>query len=153
VNHVRVLIGAPGAGKTHFCTQHADRLGILLSLDRARAIVGRGEHDQAATPAAVDLVRRQAAEALAAGDTITVDATGAAILDRASWLALAQDHAVPATALVLRVSLATALARNADRTRQVPADVLTAMWTAIDRTTAAELLAEGFRSVIELREH
>lgn len=144
---VRVLIGPPGSGKTTWC-RHSGTLGTILSLDAARAVVGSGEHDQAATDAAVDYVRTRAHEALTAGRDVTIDATGArALPDRAIWLALAAEHHVEAHAVLFRTPLSTCLARNALRDRVVPSTVLTIMWLAIRDTTPEALRREGFTTV------
>jgi protein phosphatase len=146
---IRVLIGPPGAGKSTWCTDHSDHLGHVFSLDQARAIVGSGEHDQTATQAAVAWVHAKAGDALAAAETVTIDATGAAPLDRATWLQLAREYHASPVAVVFRVPLVAALARNRQRQRQVPEDVITRMWGGIDRTTSRDLLDEGFAAVAE----
>ena len=122
----------------------------MLSLDRARAIVGLGEHDQAATPAAVAWVQATAGDALAAGEHVTIDATGAEPLDRATWLQLAREHQASPAAVVFRVPLVAAQTRNRQRQRQVPDDVIMRMWKGINRTTSRDLLDEGFTAVVEL---
>lgn len=143
-----VLVGSPAAGKSTWC--EANGRGVVLSLDAARAVVGRGEEDQAATPAAVELVHRQADAELAAGGTVTIDATGAYPKDRGTWLALGRRHGAHVVAVVLRTELATALERNALRSRQVPAEVLTAMWRSVAETSGKQLVQEGFDGVVEI---
>ena len=145
---LRVLIGAPAAGKTTWCRSRGRELGTVLSLDAARAIVGTGEEDQAVTPEAVAFVRGQAAEALAAGRNVTIDATGAAAdPDRATWLALAREYGAEPVAVVFRSPLGHCLGRNALRERQVPDEALVTMWLAIRATGPGELHREGFARV------
>jgi len=152
VTLLRVLIGPPGVGKSTWCAAPAvaPRLGLVLSLDAARARLGAGEHDQSVTPAAVADVRRRCARSLVMGTSVTVDATGSSISDRATWLELAGWCGVAATAVVFRAPLALTLRRNAGRARQVPQEVVAAMAARIARTSAAHLLAEGFHAVVEL---
>lgn len=147
---LRVLIGPPGVGKSTWCAARAHHLGLVLSLDAARALLGAGEHDQAVTAAAVHHVRGRCAQSLAMGTSVTVDATGSSILDRATWLELASRLGASPTAVVFRAPLALTLRRNADRARRVPEAVVTAMAARIARTSAAHLLAEGFHAVVEL---
>jgi predicted kinase len=147
---VTVLIGCPGAGKSSWCRRQRGRLGAVVSFDTAREHLAGAAADQSVTAQAVALTHQRARGHLLAGKSVLVDATGAAILDRAGWLEVARQRTARPHAVVLRTPLALALRRNGVRERQVPEEVLVAMWHAIDRTTARELLAEGFHAVVEL---
>lgn len=103
-----------------------------------------------APQAAVAWVYAAAGEALAGRQPVAIDATGAAPLDRATWLQLAREHQASSVAVVFRVPLGTALARNRRRRRQVPDEVISRMWQAINDTSPRDLLAEGFAAVLEL---
>jgi predicted kinase len=147
---LRLLIAPPGAGKSHWCTEHSGRIGSVFSLDAARAELGRHAHDHAVNPAAVDAVTRAMADVLLSGGEVTLDATSTVRAHRAQWLALARRYRATPVAVVLRVRLEVALARNAVRTRPVPPAALTQMWHEVDELTAAQLRLEGFADVTEL---
>lgn len=144
---VRVLMGAPGAGKSTYCASHIAELGAVFSLDQARAEVGRHEHDQAATSAAIDLICDHAGEYLLSGGAVTIDTTAARLADRRRWVALAKAHDARSIVTRFSVPLEVALARNAARARPVPHSALKALWWAVESTTDEQLLAEGFDAV------
>lgn len=149
---LHVLIGAPGAGKSTWTTTQRAGLGLVLSLDAARAEISGDAGDQSVTPQAVQLVTDKAAEELRACGVATIDATGAVASDRHHWLTLARHWGGVPTAWVFRVPLDVCLARNACRrpNRRVPDDVLIRMWNAIDEITVDNLHEDGFHVVVEL---
>ena len=144
---VRVLIGPPAAGKTSLCAAEGTRIGTRLSLDDARAQLGAGEHDQDATPAAVDHVRKQAHALLAMEAEITIDATSTTPAERATWLEIAREHQVPAVAVIVWAPLDEIRSRNAARPRPVPDDIVGCYWYRTTILSADDLIEEGFHSV------
>lgn len=148
---LRVLVAAPGTGKSTWCRAQGNAAGVVLSTDCARAEVGEGDDDRNASDAAFDLVEQRAAEHLDEGRDVTIDATGARRQDRARWLALAAAHGAVPVAVRLRCSLLIALRRNRSRPRQVPALVVFRMWWAVRALPPERLLAEGFVHVEDVR--
>lgn len=144
---VRVLIGPPAAGKSSLCETEGTRFGTVLSLDAARARFGAGEHDQDATPAAIDHVRKQAHAMLAMRAEVTVDATSTTPRERATWLDIAREHQVPAVAVIVWAPLDEVRGRNAARPRPVPADIVDCCWYRTTILSADDLIVEGFHSV------
>jgi len=53
-----VLVGPSGSGKTTWAQDHF-RADEIVSSDRLRALVGSGEDDQRASPAAFDILERR----------------------------------------------------------------------------------------------
>ena len=149
---LRVMVGGPGCGKTTYCERRAaaGRFGARLSLDRERAVLGRHERDQDATPAAVAMVHAIAGALLAGGREVTIDATATTAAERGTWLALARRHGAVPVAVIVRAPLAVALARNAARARPVPEPVVRELWYRVYALTLPGLLAEGFRAVTEV---
>ena len=149
------MVGGPGCGKTTYCERRAaaGRFGARLSLDRERAVLGRHERDQDATPAAVAMVHAIAGALLAGGREVTIDATATAAAERGTWLALARRHGAVPVAVIVRAPLAVALARNAARARPVPEPVVRELWYRVYALTLPGLLAEGFRAVTDSRRH
>jgi hypothetical protein len=111
----------------------------------------RGEHDQAATPAAVaDTVRRctQALTAGLSGDHRRHRRRTAGPGDLATSGPNPPRDA--GRGAVRHTPLPVALARNRARSRHVPEHVIITMWTTIARTTPAALMAEGFHAVLTI---
>jgi predicted kinase len=150
---LRVMIGAPGSGKTTLCQLMRPHWRCVeLSLDNARSILGTGPGDMSATAAAVEMVRSSATRHLRQGTGVVIDATGSQIRDRATWLEVAWRTGARPVAVVLRPELGNARTRNGLRppATRVPDLVVDAMWRRIRDTTARDLLAEGFLAVTEL---
>src|SRR5829696_3027326 len=121
---VVVLVGAPGAGKSHWAAGRFPA-GAVVSSDALRALVGRGEHDQRAGTDAFDLLALVLERRSRRGLTTVVDSTGLDARQRAQWLATARAHDLPAHAVVFRTDDRTCRARNRARAAPVPAKVLT----------------------------
>lgn len=148
-----VLVGAAGAGKSTFAARHFTAEEILSS-DAFRAIVGRGESDQAATPTAFAALHRELARRLDAGRLSVVDATNVERHARIALVRRAQDASVAAVAIVLDLPPRLVLARNSARPARIvnPAVVrrhLAILRRAIDRGLFEQ---EGFDVVYRIRE-
>lgn len=148
-----VLIGAAGSGKSTFASRHFTPDEILSS-DRYRALVSGDEANQGATRAAFRRLHAELARRLAAGQTTVIDATSVEASARRPLLSAAAAAGVPATAIVLDLSSATVLARNATRRPRVVDEAvvrhhLARLRAALDGPDAA-LWREGFREVIVL---
>ena len=95
-----VLVGASGAGKSHWAAQWFAAEQVVAS-DHLRAVVGTGERDQRASKDAFELLELIVAKRLARKLTTVIDTTGLEPKRRAGWRALAERHGVPAFAVVL----------------------------------------------------
>jgi len=141
-----VLIGVSGSGKSTFARRHF-RPTQVLSSDFCRGLVADDENDQAATPAAFDLLHHIAGVRLAGGRLTVVDATNVKREDRASLVALAREHDVLPVAIVLEVPESECLARNAARPdRDISAGVIRRQRSELRRGLRG-LGREGFRKV------
>src|SRR4051794_36139413 len=140
-----VLIGATGAGKSAWAAQwfHPDQ---VVSSDRLRAVVGHGERDQRASRDAFELLDLIVARRLARGLTTVVDTTGLEPKRRAAWRALAEQHGVPAHAVVFTTPEKDVRARNRTREAPVPPKVVAAQLAA---AAELDLTTEGFAGVHE----
>jgi protein phosphatase len=98
-----VLIGPSGAGKSTFARHHF-RPTEVLSSDACRALVADAETDQAATPAAFEVLHFIAAKRLAAGRLTVIDATNVQPEARRPLLALARENHCLAAAIVFDLS-------------------------------------------------
>ncbi|MFL5681259.1 MAG: AAA family ATPase [Chloroflexota bacterium] len=147
-----VLIGPAGAGKSTFAARHFGTDEILSS-DAYRAIVGRGEHDQAATRAAFSALHREVRRRLAAGRLTVVDATNVERHARVALIRLARSARVPAVAIVLDLPPDVVAARNAARRpRTVDPTVVRHHLGLLRRTVDRGLLAaEEFRALYVIR--
>jgi len=83
-----VLVGAAGAGKSHWARAWFAE-GAIVSSDRLRAAVGTGERDQRAGADAFEVLELIVAKRLRRRLTTVVDSTGLDAKRRAGWRALA----------------------------------------------------------------
>jgi F420-dependent oxidoreductase-like protein len=146
---VVVLVGPGASGKSTWAAAHfpADQ---VVSSDRLRAMVGSAEDDLAAGADAFALLTDVVRMRVSRGLTTVVDTLGLDAARRCAWLALARAHRLPCVAVVFDVPAAECRARNRDRARRIPADVLAAQLRsfASARTTVSR---EGFDQVISPR--
>ena len=141
-----VLVGVSGSGKSTFARAHF-RPTEVISSDYCRGLVSDDENDQSATPAAFELLEHIVGVRLARGLLTVVDATNVQPDARRSLLALAREHDVLATAIVLDVPEGVCLARNAARPdREFGAHVVRRQQTQLRRSLRG-LRREGFRTV------
>jgi polynucleotide kinase-phosphatase len=144
------LVGITGSGKSTFGRTHF-RPTEVLSSDFFRALVADDENDQSASAAAFDALYYVAGKRLAAGRRTVIDATNIRADDRRKLVALARDHDVLPTAIVLDVPEHVAAERNAIRPdRVMPAHVIGRMARELRRGLRS-LEREGFRKVHVLR--
>jgi len=140
-----VLIGAAASGKSTFAASHfiAD---CVVSSDRLRTEMTDASSD--------DLVfaelHRQTQARLAAGLLVVVDATNTDWMWRAALLKDARRDGRAAIAIVFNLPLEVCLARNAARSRIVPASVIRRQVADVTRDVE-RLDLEGFAAVYILR--
>lgn len=145
-----VLVGASGAGKSTFAARHFAPSEVLSS-DFCRLLVADDENDQAATPAAFDVLGYIAGKRLEAGRLTVVDATSVQRDARAQLIRLARDHHVLPVAIVLDVPEKVCAERNAARPdRDLPAHAVRRQHQQLRRSIKG-LQREGFRRVYVLR--
>lgn len=94
-----LLVGPAGSGKSTFAHAHF-KPGEVISSDFCRSLVGEGEDDQAATPAAFELLHTVVRLRLRGRRLAVVDAVSARSVDRRPLLALAREHDCAAVAIV-----------------------------------------------------
>ncbi|MCW2497832.1 polynucleotide kinase-phosphatase [Jatrophihabitans sp.] len=146
-----VLIGVSGSGKSTFGRAHF-RSTEVISSDFCRGIVADDENDQAATPAAFELLHYMVGLRLRAGRLTVVDATNVQPEARRALVEVARAHDVLPVAIVLDVSERVCLARNAERPdRDFGAQVIRRQRDQLRRGLRG-LQREGFRTVHTLGE-
>ncbi len=145
-----VLVGVTGSGKSTFARTHF-RPTEVLSSDACRGMVADDENDQAATPAAFEVLNFIAARRLAGGRLTVVDATNVQPDARKQLVALAREHDVLPVAIVLDLPESVCLERNAaNPARGYPAQVIRRQHDQLRRGLRS-LAREGFRTVHVLR--
>lgn len=141
-----LLVGPSGAGKSSFAHKHF-RATEIVSSDTCRGIVSDNENDQAATPAAFELLNFIIHQRLRAGRLTVVDATNVRPEDRKALVALAREHDVLAAALVFDLPERICHDRNAARPdRQFGPHVVRNQKQALRRGLRG-LKREGFRYI------
>lgn len=144
-----VLVGVSGSGKSSFAARHFLPTEVLSS-DFCRGLVSDDENDQAATPAAFDVLHYVAGKRLEVGRLTVVDATNVQPEARKPLVALAKKHHVLAVAIVLDVPESVCAQRNSTRAdRSFGAHVLRNQRSQL-RRSMNNLRREGFHKVIYL---
>jgi len=144
-----VLVGVSGSGKSSFAARHFLPTEVLSS-DFCRGLVSDDENDQAATPAAFDVLHYVAAKRLEVGRLTVVDATNVQPESRKPLVALAKKHHVLAVAIVLDVPETVCAHRNAARPdRSFGPHVLRNQRSQL-RRSMNNLRREGFHKVVLL---
>jgi protein phosphatase len=145
-----LLIGVSGSGKSTFARAHFKPTEVLSS-DFCRGLVADDENDQAATPAAFELLRFIAGQRLKAGHLTVIDATNVQPEARRDLLQLAREHDVLPAAIVLDLPEKVCAERNAGRPdRDFGPHVLRRQRGQLRRGLRG-LAREGFRTVHVLR--
>jgi alkanesulfonate monooxygenase SsuD/methylene tetrahydromethanopterin reductase-like flavin-dependent oxidoreductase (luciferase family)/predicted kinase len=147
---VVVLAGAAGAGKSTWAAAHYARSEIV-STDALRAVVGTGPADLGASVDAFAVADLIIDARLRRGLTTVVDTLGLDPDRRRNLRERARDAGAPAVLVILDTPARLCRARNADRDRPVPADVLTGQLRRI-RTLPGLAEAEGWDRVIVITE-
>jgi F420-dependent oxidoreductase-like protein len=144
---VVILVGPGASGKSTWAEAHfpADQ---IVSSDRLRALVGAGEDDITASADALALLDTVVRQRLGRRLTTVIDTLGLDADRRHGWLTLARKHDLPCVAVAFDTPPAECRARNRERAKRIPADVLTGQLRAWARSR--ELLkTENFDTVLE----
>jgi protein phosphatase len=145
-----VLVGVTGSGKSTFARAHF-RPTEVISSDFCRGLVADDENDQAATPAAFEVLHFIAGKRLAAGRLTVIDATNVQPDDRRELVRLAREYDVLPVAIVLDLPERLCAERNASRAdRDFGPHVIRRQRSALRRHLNG-LAREGFRTVHVLR--
>ena len=118
-----VLVGPSGSGKTTWAQGHF-REEEVVSSDRLRALVGTGEGDQRAGPAAFEILERIVAERLERHLTTVIDTLGFDAKRRARWIDLAHAAGIPVHAIVFDTPGEVCEQRNDLRSKPISKTVL-----------------------------
>ena len=119
----------------------------MISSDFCRALVSDDENNQAASAAAFEVLHLIAAKRLAARRLTVIDATNVQTRARASLLALARSHRVPAVAIVLNIPVKVCVERDrARQERQVGPAVIRKQAQDL-RRTLPQMEQEGFQHI------
>jgi F420-dependent oxidoreductase-like protein len=143
---VVVLVGPGASGKSTWAAAQFPADSIVSS-DRLRALVGTGEDDVAASTDAFALLDEVVRRRLARRLTTVIDTLGLDAERRRAWLTLAHEHHLPCVAVAFDTPAAECRARNRDRPKQIPADVLAAQLRTWARVRDS-LPAEGYDAVL-----
>lgn len=145
-----VLIGVSGSGKSTFASRHFKPTQVISS-DFCRGLVSDDETDQAATPAAFDLLHHIVGVRLARGLFTVVDATNVQYASRKSLIDLARKHDVLADAIVLDVPEDVAIERNTARPDRDFGPGVVIRQRKDLRRSLGKISHDGFRRVHVLR--
>jgi F420-dependent oxidoreductase-like protein len=145
-----VVLAGPGAsGKSTWAAAHFPADSIVSS-DRLRALVGSGEDDITASADAFALLEEVVGLRMGRRLTTVIDTLGLDPERRRAWLALARRHQIPCVAVAFDIPAEEARARNRERAKRIPADVLSSQLKTWARTRG-ELEGEGYDAVLTPR--
>ena len=118
-----VLVGPSGSGKSTWAQEHF-RAEEIVSSDRLRAVVGTGEDDRRASPAAFDILERIVTERMRRRLTTVIDTLGFDTKSRARWVSAANEAGIPVHAVLFDTSGEECERRNDLRAKPIPKTVL-----------------------------
>jgi F420-dependent oxidoreductase-like protein len=118
-----VLVGAPGAGKSHWAREWFEPQQVVSS-DGLRAVVGLGEHDQRASKDAFAVLDLITERRLKRKLITVIDSTALEAERRAAYIGAARKAKVPVVAIVFDTDDAVCRDRNKQRAHPVPYKVL-----------------------------
>ena len=127
-----VLVGAPGAGKSHWAGEWFPPEQVVSS-DGLRAVVGLGEHDQRASKDAFAVLDLIVERRLKRKLTTVIDSTALEPERRATYIASARKAKVPVFAILFNTADDECRARNKRRDHPVPSKILTGQLEAAAR--------------------
>ena len=126
-----LLIGLPGSGKSTLAQQLVSECPqmLLISTDAIRGQLFGSEATQGPWPLIWREIERQFQQAVAADQTTIFDATNAQRSQRREIIALARESGfTQITGLWVRTPVWLCLARNQQRQRQVPQEIILRMY-------------------------
>lgn len=123
-----MMIGPAGCGKSYWAAQLAEKYNaIIVSSDSIRGELFGDENDQSHNAEVFEEVHRRILAALRSGQNAIYDATNLSAKRRKSFLSLIPKD-VEKLAVVVATDYEVALRQNANRSRQVPPDVIKSMY-------------------------
>lgn len=143
-----VLVGASGAGKSHWAASHFRDVEVVSS-DALRAVVGSGRADLDASDDAFDLLQRIVTARTGRGLTTVVDTLGLDDDLRGRLRHRARDTGLASAVVVVEAPAEVCRRRNARRDRPVPADVLRSQLRRA-RDVAERVADEGWDHVLRV---
>lgn len=121
--------GLPASSKSTWCQAFKQRHGahVVLSSDEVRGILGKDESDQSVSAQAFKFLETACELLLRQGCNVIIDSTGITRKARRSFVNLGLKYTANIRIAVFNASIETCKARNADRERKVPEEVIERM--------------------------
>lgn len=124
-NALIIMVGPPGSGKSTWATDFTSKNDVIyVSTDSIRAEIGSGEGDQSVSAAAFSIARKRISQALSQGKNAIIDATSVNKKSRKEWIDIANQYGAYTVAIAFELPREELYRRNAQRSRQVPNDII-----------------------------
>ena len=145
-----MLIGPAGCGKSHLAeVGRIDKLwDVVVSSDAIREMLYGDESIQKDHQLVFEIAHNQIADHLEKGEDVVFDATNLVPKYRSECLEIVERYAELVVGIVYTGSLELCLARNSNRDRKVPKEVVTNMYSTLYRFYPE--LTEGFDCLISM---
>lgn len=144
-NTLHIMVGLPGSGKSTKASEMLEKRNniVLISTDDIREEFG-DINDQSKNNEVYDLYYKRAETALKEGKSVILDATNTTVKSRRVAIERLRKYVKGIVAHYFNVSYEVCLYRNNTRDRNVPENVITRMYKALQIPT----YAEGFTSIL-----
>lgn len=148
MQRVVLMVGPSGSGKSTYVGERFPGF-LLLNADRLRREIAGDESDQTHNAEVFALLRKRLADALRNGRSVVVDNTNVRKSSRDELYRITTAFGVRVEARVMSTPLDECLARNANRERKVPDDVIRRQF-AEHLATLERLPRERALSLVEI---
>lgn len=143
-----VLCGLPGSGKSTYAKKKWGNSHIIICADEFRKVYTGKDFDLSAEHMVYLMVSTTVEVLLRRSMPVVIDMTSLTIKNRLKWIDLAKRCSAPIRCVLMDIAVCLCLARNADRKRKVPENVINDMASRFVYPTDEE----GFVSVETVNE-
>jgi len=143
---VTMMIGIPGSGKSTWAADMMEQDTVRINRDEIRMQVFGVEFDKQFEVQVKIIALDRYRKALEDKKFIILDNCNLTKSQRYEWIAIAKEYGASITAVYMDIDYKEAFARQHNRERQVPQDVIRSMYIALE----SPMKSEGFGDIIRV---